>query len=37
MKLLTIDNVPGKSIEALGLVRGTTVQTKNVGRDFMPV
>ena len=35
MKLLTIDNVPGKSIEALGLVRGTTVQTKNVGRDFM--
>ena len=35
MKLLTIDNVPGNSIEALGLVRGTTVQTKNVGRDFM--
>ena len=35
MKLLTIDNVPGKNIEALGLVRGTTVQTKNVGRDFM--
>ncbi len=35
MKLLTIDNVPGKNIEALGLVRGTTVQTKNVGKDFM--
>ena len=35
MKLLTIDYVPGKEIEALGLVRGTTVQTKNVGKDFM--
>lgn len=35
MKLLTINNVPGKKIEALGLVRGTTVQSKNVGKDFM--
>ena len=35
MKLLTIKNVPGKKIEALGLVRGTTVQSKNVGKDFM--
>ena len=35
MKLLTIDTIPGKKIEALGLVRGTTVQTKNLGKDFM--
>ena len=35
MKLLSIDNYPGKGYEALGLVKGTIVQTKNVGRDFM--
>ena len=35
MKLLTIDTIPGKKIEALGLVRGTTVQSKNLGKDFM--
>lgn len=35
MKLLSIDNFPGKEYEALGLVKGTIVQTKNVGRDFM--
>lgn len=35
MKLLTIDTIPGKEIEALGLVRGTMVQSKNIGKDFM--
>ena len=35
MQLLSIDNYPGKEFEALGLVKGTIVQTKNVGRDFM--
>ena len=35
MKLLTIDHIPGKEIEALGIVKGTVVHTKNVGRDFM--
>ena len=35
MKLYTIDYIPGKEFEALGLVKGTIVQTKNVGRDFM--
>ena len=35
MKLLTIDTIPGRKIEALGLVRGTTVQSKNLGKDFM--
>ena len=35
MQLLSIDNYPGKEFEALGLVQGTIVQTKNIGRDFM--
>lgn len=36
MKLVNIDYVPGYVIkEALGLVKGTVVQTKNLGRDFM--
>ena len=35
MKLLSINYIPGKEIEALGLVKGTVVQTKNIGRDFM--
>lgn len=35
MKLISIENYPGKNYEVLGLVRGTVVQSKNVGRDFM--
>ena len=35
MLLLTINYVPGKEIEALGIAKGTTVQTKNFGKDFM--
>ena len=36
MKLVNIDYVPGYEItEALGLVKGTVVQSKNIGRDFM--
>lgn len=35
MKLLNIDHVPGKELEALGIVKGTVVHSKNVGRDFM--
>ena len=36
MKLVSIDYVPGYEItEALGLVKGQTVQSKNIGRDFM--
>jgi len=35
MKLVSIDTIPGKEIEALGMVKGTIVQSKNVGRDFM--
>ena len=35
MKLLNIDHVPGRQIEALGLVKGTVVQSKHFGKDFM--
>ena len=35
MLLLTINYVPGKEIEALGIAKGTTVQSKNFGKDFM--
>ena len=35
MKLYNIDYVPGQNIEALGLVRGAVVQSKNFGKDFM--
>ena len=35
MKLLSIDYIPDTKIEALGIVKGTIVQSKNIGRDFM--
>lgn len=35
MMLLNIDYVPGKNLEALSLVRGSVVQSKNFGKDFM--
>lgn len=35
MQLYNIEYIPGKEIEALGLVKGTIVQSKNIGRDFM--
>ena len=35
MKLLNIDYIPGKEIEDLGLVKGTVVMSKNIGKDFM--
>ena len=35
MKLLSIDYIPGAEIEVLGVVKGTVVQSKNIGRDFM--
>ena len=33
--LVTIDSIPGKNIEVLGVVKGTIVNSKNVGRDLM--
>lgn len=35
MMLVTIDSIPGKEYEVLGIAKGTIVQSKNVGRDFM--
>ena len=35
MKLYNIDYIPGAELEALGMVRGAVVQSKNFGRDFM--
>ena len=35
MILSNIEYVPGREIEVLGLVKGTIVQSKNFGKDFM--
>lgn len=35
MLLLNLNYVPNKEFEALGLVKGNVVQSKNVGKDFM--
>lgn len=35
MKLVTIEKLPGQDYEVLGMVKGTIVQSKNFGRDFM--
>ena len=35
MLLLNIEYVPGRELEALGMVRGTVVQSKHIGQDFM--
>ena len=36
MKLVNIDYIPGYDIqEALGVVKGQVVQSKNIGKDFM--
>jgi len=35
MLLLNIDYVPGKEIEAIGLVKGSVVNSKHFGKDFM--
>ena len=35
MLLVNIDYIPGKEFEARGVVKGTVVQSKNFGKDFM--
>lgn len=35
MLLVNIDYIPGKELEVLGIVKGTVVQSKNFGKDFM--
>ena len=35
MLLLNIEYIPGKKIEALGIAKGSVVQSKNFGKDIM--
>ena len=35
MLLLNIDHIPGREIEALGIVKGSVVHSKHFGKDFM--
>lgn len=34
MKIYTTDYITGKQLETLGLVEGSTVQSKHIGRDL---
>lgn len=34
MLLTTTDTIPGKNYEILGLVKGSMIQSKNIGRDI---
>jgi len=35
MLIVTTNDVPGKNIELLGLVQGSTVRAKHLGKDIM--
>ena len=35
MLIYTIENIPGKEYNAIGLVKGAIVQSKHIGNDFM--
>ena len=35
MLIVNTENIPGRRYEVLGLVRGSVVQRKNFGKDFM--
>ena len=35
MLLVNTDYITGKEVETLGIVKGSIVQTKNFGKDFM--
>lgn len=35
MLLVNTENIPGKEVELLGLVQGSTIQSKHVGKDIM--
>ncbi|MDD5603485.1 MAG: YbjQ family protein [Eubacteriales bacterium] len=34
MLTVTTEGIPGKSYEVLGIVKGSTIQSKNIGRDI---
>jgi len=35
MLLVNIANIPGKNVEVIGMVKGSVVQSKHMGKDFM--
>jgi len=35
MTMTTIDAIPGKTFEAIGIVKGSVVRSKHIGRDIM--
>lgn len=35
MLLITLESIPGKEIEILDLVKGSTIQSKNIGKDIL--
>lgn len=35
MILVNTENIPGKNLELLGLVKGSTIQSKHIGKDLM--
>lgn len=35
MILVTTDYISGKELEMLGMVKGSTIQSKHIGKDFM--
>jgi uncharacterized protein YbjQ (UPF0145 family) len=34
MILVNIDHIPGRELEALGIAKGSTIQSKNLGSDI---
>ena len=35
MLYITLDTIPGRELEPMGIVKGSTVHSKNVGKDIM--
>ena len=35
MLIITTNKIPGKEYDVIGMVKGSVVQSKHVGRDFM--
>jgi uncharacterized protein YbjQ (UPF0145 family) len=35
LKIVTTEQLDGKKLEMIGVVRGSTVQTRNIGRDIL--
>ena len=35
MMLVNIDHIPGKELEVVGMVKGSVIQSKNIGKDIM--